>query len=73
MDDDKSNSLNLEEFTEGITDSGLELNEEETEKLFNAFDKDGGGSVDYNEFLRAIRVSAWYIHCVYWANDMIDK
>lgn len=55
MDDDKSNSLNLEEFSEGITESGLDLNEDDTEKLFNAFDKDGGGSVDYNEFLRAIR------------------
>lgn len=55
MDDDGSHSLNMEEFTKGITETGLDLSEEDTEKLFKAFDKDGGGSINYDEFLIAIR------------------
>lgn len=55
MDDDGSHNLNMEEFSKGITETGLQLNEEDTKKLFNAFDKDGSGSVNYDEFLVAIR------------------
>lgn len=58
MDDDGSHSLNKEEFSKGIRETGLKLNDEDTEKLFNAFDKDGGGSINYDEFLVAIRVSS---------------
>lgn len=57
MDDDGSHSLNLEEFSKGIRETGLKLSEEDTEKLFNAFDKDGEGTVNYDEFLVNIRVS----------------
>lgn len=57
MDDDGSKSLNKEEFSKGIRETGLSLSDEETDKLFNAFDKDGGGSINYDEFLVAIRVS----------------
>ncbi|CAL4122093.1 unnamed protein product [Meganyctiphanes norvegica] len=75
MDDDKSNSLNLEEFTEGITDTGLDLNADDTEKLFNGFDKDGEGSVDFNEFIRAIRpaMNEKRMKLVEMAYDKMDR
>ena len=33
MDDDGSRTLNLEEFSKGIRETGLELNEEEEKRL----------------------------------------
>lgn len=57
MDDDGSHSLNKEEFSKGIRETGLHLSEDDTDKLFGAFDKDGGGTINYEEFLVAIRVS----------------
>lgn len=57
MDDDGSHSLNEEEFAKGVTETGLEVTDEETKELFKAFDADGTGTIDFNEFLKAIRVS----------------
>jgi len=55
MDDNQSGDLTLDEFTNGIKDSGLPLEEEEMTELFGIFDKDGSGSVNYNEFIQSIR------------------
>jgi Ca2+-binding EF-hand superfamily protein len=57
MDDDGSRTLNLEEFSKGIRETGLELNEEEEKVLFDKFDVDGSGTVNIDEFLIAVRVS----------------
>ena len=57
MDDDGSRTLNLEEFSKGIRETGLELNEEEEKVLFDKFDVDGSGTINIDEFLIAVRVS----------------
>ena len=56
MDDDGNHSLNLEEFMDGITKTGLEVNREEIILMFKQIDKDGSGSVNVNEFLEKVRV-----------------
>lgn len=55
MDDDGSRSLGYDEFQKGIEESGLKVNVEICQALFEEFDIDRSGTVSINEFLRAIR------------------
>ena len=56
MDDDRSGSLSLEEFTKGIRDMGIDMSFEEINAVMKTLDKDGSGSLNIDEFLEAARV-----------------
>ncbi len=58
MDDNNSNSLDINEFTKACKDYRMGLNDEEIKVAFNAFDTTHNGQIDYEEFLREIRVSS---------------
>jgi Ca2+-binding EF-hand superfamily protein len=55
MDDDNSKSLSKYEFGKAMSDYMLGFSPNEVSALFNYFDVDGSGTIDYNEFLRAIQ------------------
>lgn len=55
LDDNRDKKLDLTELTEGLQECGLELSPEEITKIFNEIDRDGSGSIHFDEFLRAIR------------------
>jgi Ca2+-binding EF-hand superfamily protein len=55
MDDNNSKSLDKYEFTKAMTDYMLGFSESEIQKLFGYFDFDRSGSIEFDEFIRAIR------------------
>jgi len=54
----------LKELQWGLKDFGIHLDEEQAKTILSHFDRDGSGTVDFNEFLRALRV-------VFHASDFI--
>ena len=57
MDDSGNKVLEFEEFHKGIIETGLKgITEDDAKEMFAHFDKDGGGTVNIDEFLMAIRV-----------------
>jgi Ca2+-binding EF-hand superfamily protein len=56
MDDDGSRSLNLYEFTKGLNDYGVFLDDKQAyQDCYDRFDSNGDGSIDFDEFLKALR------------------
>ncbi|XP_065834596.1 calcyphosin-like protein [Oscarella lobularis] len=55
MDDDGNKKLDYREFEKGIYDYGLDLEPEEIKAMFQKFDTDRSGTLDFDEFLKALR------------------
>lgn len=69
MDDDKSKSLDREEFLQGLQDAGVPLKRGEVEEIFSLCDKNKSGTLDLNEFLELLRVSGETFPRDGWAGD----
>jgi calcyphosin len=61
MDDNGNHQLDVEDFRWGFIDYGFNLTQEEAQHLVNYFDRDGNGSVSYDEFLRCLKVSTLHL------------
>lgn len=57
LDNNGNRQLDLKELQWGLGDFGISLDEEQAKTILQHFDRDRSGSVNYDEFLRAIRVS----------------
>lgn len=55
MDDDGSLSLSLPEFIKAVKDFRMGISEDGVPILFDAFDVNRDGTINYDEFLQAIR------------------
>lgn len=56
LDQDRSRSLDARELQRGLADLGLALDMAEAEGVCRRWDRDGSGTLDLEEFLRALRV-----------------
>ncbi|CAG5115426.1 unnamed protein product [Candidula unifasciata] len=48
--------LSFDEFSKGIREVGVVLQKEQEQELFKLFDRNGEGTVDFDEFIRAVQV-----------------
>ena len=55
MDDDNSRNLDMNEFTKAMNECMLGFGKKEIEILFQAFDRNRDGTIDYDEFVRVLR------------------
>ena len=56
MDDSGDKKLDVDDFRWGFIDYGFNLTQEEAQQLLDHFDRNKDGVVDYDEFLRALKV-----------------
>jgi Ca2+-binding EF-hand superfamily protein len=56
MDDDGSKSLSSYEFEKAMRDFGLRVPAPEVKALFRTFDRDGSGSISFDELLQTVQV-----------------
>ena len=49
--------LDIYEFKKAVKDFRIGVSERDAERLFSVFDRDRSGKIDYDEFLRGVRVS----------------
>lgn len=54
MDDNNSGTLDLYEFKKGIKDFQVDIPESDMDNLFKAFDLNGNGDIEFDEFIRVV-------------------
>jgi len=55
LDDNRNRQIEKKELQWGLKDFDIHLSEEQIDVLVKHFDRDGSGTVDFDEFLRALR------------------
>jgi len=55
FDDDNSRSLDVHEFKKAMKEQMLGLSEQDIINIFNVFDRNRDGTIDYDEFVRVLR------------------
>ncbi|KAH7934830.1 hypothetical protein HPB52_001014 [Rhipicephalus sanguineus] len=75
MDDSGDKKLDMEEFKKGLQDFKVFLSPSEVDALFKELDKDGNGTISFNEFLVALRppMSAARLERITQAFHKMDK
>lgn len=54
MDDNNSGTLDFYEFKKGIKDFQVDVSDQDIDGLFKAFDLNGNGDIDFDEFIRVV-------------------
>ena len=58
MDDNGNRQLDLDDFRWGFIDYGFNMSKEEAKKVMEHFDKDGNGTINFDEFLETLKVTS---------------
>ena len=65
----------MQEFKKAVKDFRIELSDKEIQTVFQTFDRDGSGSIDYDEFVRGVRgaMNPFRVKIVKTAFSKLDK
>lgn len=55
LDDNRNRQIDLKEFMDGLLDYKITLTEDQAKQILKKFDRDGNGTVNFDELLVAIR------------------
>ena len=58
MDVKGDKNLDVDDFRWGLMDFGIQVSKDEAGEVLKYFDKDGNGSVNFDEFLSTLKVSS---------------
>ena len=74
LDDNRNRQVDLNELMWGLKDFGIHLQEGEAKALLAKFDRDGSGSVNFDEFIRTLRgdLSERRVACIKLAYNKLD-
>eukprot|EP01051_Picozoa_sp_SAG22_P021965 SAG22_NODE_5070_length_1092_cov_1.257805_1_plen_261_part_10 len=64
FDDDRSGSVDYNEFRKGLLSLGVPLNDGEFDILIAEVDNDGGGEIEYNEFAEDMKQNGAQVHAM---------
>jgi len=75
LDDNKNRQLEAAELENGLRDFGINMNDEQVAAILKYFDKDGSKTVNFDEFLTAIRgeLNDFRLEFVRQAYNKLDK
>ncbi|XP_013792301.1 calcyphosin-like protein [Limulus polyphemus] len=75
MDDTCDRKLDLDEFSKGLHDYGISLDNSEIHNLFSEMDKDDSGNLNFDEFLKALRppMSQTRVNLIEQAFQKLDR
>ena len=75
MDDNNSKTLDIGEFTKGVSEHTLSWNTTQIKAVFDFFDQEKNGQISYDEFLVALRgpLNERRKQFVYLAFEILDK
>ena len=72
LDDNRNRQVDLNELLWGLKDFGIHLNETQAKCILGKFDRDGSGSVSFDEFIRVLRGDLSEARIV-WIKAAYDK
>jgi Ca2+-binding EF-hand superfamily protein len=75
MDDDNSRNLDFTEFSKAVRDYRVGIDQATTKLVFDGFDRDKQGTIDYEEFLRGVvgTMNPFRLKLVEQAFQKLDK
>lgn len=73
MDIKGDKNLDVDDFRWGLMDFGIQVSKDEAAEVLKYFDRDGNGMVNFEEFVKTLKVSKKMINLFFTGRNERDK